>query len=45
MKQSNFLPQTGKLIHLSTPPPTDFIRIDTGVREGDSGIVFKKKKK
>jgi len=37
---NNFLPQTGKLIHLSTPPPADFIRVDTGVREGDSVSVY-----
>ncbi|MCW8194766.1 acetyl/propionyl/methylcrotonyl-CoA carboxylase subunit alpha [Proteobacteria bacterium 005FR1] len=32
---SGFLPATGTLTHLSTPTEDDYVRIDTGVREGD----------
>jgi 3-methylcrotonyl-CoA carboxylase alpha subunit len=32
---SGFLPATGTLDHLSTPAEDDYVRIDTGVREGD----------
>lgn len=38
--QSNFLPGTGKLIHLSTPNPSTNVRIDTGVRQGDEVSVY-----
>jgi len=34
------LPGTGKLIHLSTPQVSENVRIDTGVREGDTVSVF-----
>jgi 3-methylcrotonyl-CoA carboxylase alpha subunit len=37
---NNFLPGTGKLIHLSTPPISPHVRIDTGVRQGDEVSVF-----
>jgi len=30
-----FLPSIGKLLHLRTPPTSPWVRIDTGVREGD----------
>ncbi len=33
--ENNFLPDTGKLVHLRTPEATNTIRIETGVREGD----------
>ncbi|KYQ92992.1 hypothetical protein DLAC_11632 [Tieghemostelium lacteum] len=37
---SDFLPGTGKLIHLSTPTPSDTLRIETGVRQGDEVSVY-----
>jgi 3-methylcrotonyl-CoA carboxylase alpha subunit len=37
---NNFLPGTGKLVHLSTPTPSINVRIDTGVREGDEVSVY-----
>ncbi len=30
-----FLPSTGRLVHLSPPPVTDYVRVDTGVEQGD----------
>ncbi|KAJ3309049.1 Methylcrotonoyl-CoA carboxylase subunit alpha, mitochondrial [Boothiomyces sp. JEL0838] len=36
---NNFLPDTGKLVHLRTPPASNDIRIETGVREGDEVSV------
>ncbi|XP_039615192.1 methylcrotonoyl-CoA carboxylase subunit alpha, mitochondrial [Polypterus senegalus] len=36
---NDFLPGAGPLLHLSTPEPNDFIRIETGVREGDEVSV------
>ncbi|MBN3780362.1 acetyl/propionyl/methylcrotonyl-CoA carboxylase subunit alpha [Burkholderia sp. Ac-20345] len=30
-----FLPSTGRLVYLSPPPETDFVRVDTGVEQGD----------
>ena len=33
---TGFLPQTGTLRHLSFPPPSEHVRIDTGVSEGDT---------
>lgn len=38
--QSNFLPGTGKLIHLSTPEASQNVRVDTGVRQGDEVSVY-----
>ena len=39
--QNNFLPDTGKLLHLRTPvPETDSVRVETGVREGDEVSVY-----
>ncbi len=32
----DFLPSTGSLTHLRTPPESAHVRIDTGVRQGDS---------
>uniref|UniRef100_A0A3Q0SZ29 Methylcrotonoyl-CoA carboxylase subunit alpha, mitochondrial n=1 Tax=Amphilophus citrinellus TaxID=61819 RepID=A0A3Q0SZ29_AMPCI len=32
---NDFLPGAGPLLHLSTPPPDQHTRIETGVREGD----------
>ncbi|KXL47138.1 hypothetical protein M433DRAFT_64433 [Acidomyces richmondensis BFW] len=31
----NFIPSTGKLLHLRTPPQTDSVRIDAGFAQGD----------
>lgn len=31
---NDFLPGAGPLLHLSTPPPEEQTRIETGVREG-----------
>jgi 3-methylcrotonyl-CoA carboxylase alpha subunit len=31
-----FLPSTGRVYHLRTPAPTDFVRIDAGIDEGDT---------
>lgn len=31
----NFIPSTGKLLHLRTPPPSEGVRIDAGFAEGD----------
>jgi 3-methylcrotonyl-CoA carboxylase alpha subunit len=30
-----FLPSTGRLVHLSPPPESDYVRVDTGVEQGD----------
>ena len=35
-----FLPSIGKLSHLATPPPSQDVRIDTGVRQGDEITPF-----
>ena len=32
---NDFLPDTGKLIHLKTPEPSDVVRVESGVRQGD----------
>lgn len=32
---NDFLPGAGPLLHLSTPPPDQHTRIETGVREGE----------
>ncbi|EAL63756.1 methylcrotonyl-CoA carboxylase [Dictyostelium discoideum AX4] len=37
---SDFLPGTGKLAHLSTPTPSDTLRVETGVRQGDEVSVY-----
>jgi 3-methylcrotonyl-CoA carboxylase alpha subunit len=31
-----FLPSTGRLVHLAPPHPSQHVRVDTGVEEGDS---------
>jgi len=36
----NFLPSTGRITHLSTPPESRHVRIDTGVRAGDAITPF-----
>uniref|UniRef100_A0A8B9I593 Methylcrotonoyl-CoA carboxylase subunit alpha, mitochondrial n=1 Tax=Anser brachyrhynchus TaxID=132585 RepID=A0A8B9I593_9AVES len=36
---NNFMPGAGPLLHLSTPPPDNFTRIETGVRQGDEVSV------
>jgi 3-methylcrotonyl-CoA carboxylase alpha subunit len=36
----NFLPSTGKLVHLRLPPQDLHVRVDTGVREGDTVTPF-----
>ncbi len=33
---AGFLPSTGKLIHLVTPPESSRVRVDTGVQQGDA---------
>ena len=39
--ERDFLPQTGRLEHLSFPPESSHVRVDTGVRTGDSiGIHY-----
>ena len=30
-----FLPSTGRLVHLAPPTETDYVRVDTGVEQGD----------
>ena len=30
-----FLPSTGRLVHLAPPPESDHVRVDTGVEQGD----------
>lgn len=37
--KNGFLPGAGPLKHLSTPPPNEFVRVETGVREGDDVSV------
>ncbi|NND83203.1 MAG: acetyl/propionyl/methylcrotonyl-CoA carboxylase subunit alpha [Gammaproteobacteria bacterium] len=37
---NNFLPMTGRLVHLSAPEQSNGVRIDTGVREGDEVSPF-----
>lgn len=37
---NDFLPVTGTLAFLETPEVSDFVRIDTGVRQGDEVSVF-----
>jgi 3-methylcrotonyl-CoA carboxylase alpha subunit len=36
----NFLPSTGTLVHLRLPPEGPHVRVDTGVREGDTVTPF-----
>ena len=37
--KNGFLPGAGPLEHLSTPSPSEFVRVETGVREGDDVTV------
>ena len=37
---NDFLPQTGTLTYLSAPEESEFVRVDTGVRQGDDVSVF-----
>lgn len=37
---NDFLPATGKLSFLQTPNESEFVRVDTGVRQGDEVSVF-----
>lgn len=37
---NNFLPATGRLVHLRTPTPGGDVRVETGVREGDEVSIF-----
>lgn len=37
--KGGFLPGAGPLTHLSTPPPSNCVRIETGVRQGDEVSV------
>lgn len=36
----DFLPQTGSLLHLNPPTESANVRVDTGVRQGDSVSIF-----
>ena len=36
----NFLPSTGRLVRFLPPPPTDGVRVDTGVEEGGEIPMF-----
>lgn len=38
--QRDFLPATGRLLHFETPPPSRHLRLDSGVRQGDSVTVY-----
>jgi len=38
--ERNFLPSTGRLVHLAPPQPSQHVRVDTGVEEGDSITPF-----
>ena len=38
--QKGFLPDSGKLRSLRLPPPSDHVRIDAGVVEGDTVTIF-----
>ncbi len=38
--QRDFLPATGTLRHFETPPPSRHLRLDSGVRQGDSVTVY-----
>ena len=33
--ERGFLPSTGRLLHLAAPAESDFVRVDTGVEQGD----------
>lgn len=37
---ANFMPGTGKLAYLTTPQPASDVRIETGVRPGDSVSIY-----
>jgi 3-methylcrotonyl-CoA carboxylase alpha subunit len=37
---NQFLPATGRLLHLRPPPPAHDIRVESGVREGDEVSIF-----
>ncbi|KAJ2851618.1 hypothetical protein IWW36_000941 [Coemansia brasiliensis] len=37
---TGFLPDTGRIIHLSTPQPSTDVRVETGVQQGDAISVF-----
>lgn len=38
--RNNFLPDVGKLVHLSTPEPSASVRIEEGFKQGSSIEVF-----
>lgn len=38
--ENDFLPSTGTLQYLSTPEPSDNVRIDTGVKQGDEVSIY-----
>eukprot|EP00123_Amoebidium_parasiticum_P012635 comp21488_c1_seq1/m.29766 comp21488_c1_seq1/g.29766 ORF comp21488_c1_seq1/g.29766 comp21488_c1_seq1/m.29766 type:complete len:716 (-) comp21488_c1_seq1:92-2239(-) len=38
--RNNFLPVTGKIHYMQPPPASEGVRIDTGVRQGDSVSVY-----
>ncbi|OPX56877.1 3-methylcrotonyl-CoA carboxylase alpha subunit [Oceanospirillum multiglobuliferum] len=38
--ENDFLPATGKLEYLRTPEENRFVRVDTGVREGDEVSIY-----
>ncbi|KAJ1873549.1 hypothetical protein LPJ55_002210 [Coemansia sp. RSA 990] len=37
---TGFLPDTGRIVHLSTPQPSADVRVETGVQQGDAISVF-----
>lgn len=37
--RGGFLPGAGPLHHLTTPQPSEFVRVETGVRQGDEVSV------
>ena len=39
-RRANFLPSTGTLVHLRLPQESAHVRVDTGVREGDTVTPF-----
>lgn len=37
---NNFLPDTGKLVHCKLPANRDWLRVETGVQEGDDITIY-----
>ncbi|VAV90956.1 Methylcrotonyl-CoA carboxylase biotin-containing subunit [hydrothermal vent metagenome] len=38
--ENNFMPQTGKITHFSSPPENSHFRLDTGVEPGDEVSIY-----